>query len=181
MSIKKKTLENNINDYFIETGTYKGETTRSASDVGFREVHTIELQDRLYDESKSNLDDLIKSDKVFLYKGDSGKVLGEILSKINKKATILLDAHIDGGNYIPGVTPEIRRCPLYEELKCIKEHNIKEHTIIVDDVRILGNIGWGTEVALNLIISMIMDINKDYKISFDEGEIENDVLIAKIS
>ena len=165
MSIERKTLENNKNNnIFIETGTYKGETTRAASDVGFKEVHTIELQDRLYEESRENLSDLIDIDKVFLHKGDSR----------------ILDAHIDGGNYIPGVTPEIRKCPLYEELNCIKNHSIKNHTIIIDDVRILGKIGWGTEVLLDVIISMIMEINKDYKISFDNGEIENDVLIAKI-
>lgn len=180
MSIKKETLKNNINYYFIETGTYKGETTRCAFDNGFQEVHTIELQDRLYEDSKNNLADIIKTDKVFLHKGDSGVVLGEILSKIDKKTTILLDAHIDGGNYIEGITPDIRRCPLYDELTCIKNHSIKDHTIIVDDVRILGQIGWGTEVVLDAIISMIMEINKDYKISFDEGEIQNDVLIAKI-
>jgi hypothetical protein len=181
MSIERKTLENNKNNnIFIETGTYKGETTRAASDVGFKEVHTIELQDRLYEESRENLSDLIDINKVFLHKGDSRIILGEILSKINETTTILLDAHIDGGNYIPGVTPEIRKCPLYEELNCIKNHSIKNHTIIIDDVRILGKIGWGTEVLLDVIISMIMEINKDYKISFDNGEIENDVLIAKI-
>ncbi len=181
MSIERKTLENNKNNnIFIETGTYKGETTRVASDVGFKEVHSIELQDRLYEESIENLSDLIDIDKVFLHKGDSRIILGEILSKINEKTTILLDAHIDGGNYISGITPEIKKCPLYEELNSIKNHKIKDHTIIIDDVRILGKIGWGTEVLLDVIISMIMEINKDYKISFDNGEIENDVLIAKI-
>lgn len=69
MSIERKTFKNN--NIFIETGTYKGEITRAASDVGFNEVHTIELQDRLYEESRENLSDLIDINKVFLHKGDS--------------------------------------------------------------------------------------------------------------
>lgn len=180
MSIKKETLVNNINYFFIETGTYKGETTRAAFDVGFKEIHTIELQNQLYNESKNNLCDLIHTNRVFLHKGDSGVILEKILSRVNKKSTILLDAHIDGGNYVEGVTPRIRTCPLYDELNCIKNHHIRNHTIIIDDLRILGRVGWGTEVALDMIMSMIMDINKNYKILYDDGETINDVLIAKI-
>jgi len=180
MSITKKTLEENINKIFIETGTYKGHTSRLASEFGYNKVYTIELQERLYNESLVNLDDLIKSNKVEALLGDSANILPDIFKNINEEATILLDAHIDGGNFISGTTPNIRQCPLYDELNIIKNHHINTHTIIVDDVRILGEVGWGKEVVLDKIIEMIKTINKDYHIYYDDGEIPNDVLIAKI-
>ena len=180
MSVKKETLISNPNPFFIETGTYKGFTTRVATNSGFDKVFTIELQDYLYEESVENLTDLITLGKVEVYKGDSAKVLPTILNKINDKTTILLDAHIDDGNFISGETPNIRKCPLYEELTAIKEHKIKEHTIIIDDVRILGKIGWGNEVVIDKIIDMIKSINNSYKITYEDGDEKNDVLIAKI-
>lgn len=180
MSVKIETLENNMNQVFIETGTYKGETTSKAVDIGFNKVYTIELQDRLFEESKNNLKDKIEKGKIEIIKGDSSEVLPEILKKVDVSSTILLDAHIDGGNFINGITPNIKWCPLYNELKAIKEHHINTHTILVDDVRILGNIGWGKEVVLDEIINIIKDINPNYIISYDDGEVKNDVLVAKL-
>lgn len=180
MSVQKETLEKYINRSLIETGTYLGLTTKLCSNIGFDKVYSIELQERLYEKSKKNLKDCIDNNKIELYKGDSGILLGEILNKIDHKTTILLDAHIDGGNFIPGVTPNIHKCPLYKELQSIKNHQIKDHTIIIDDVRILGTVGWGLEVVLDKIIELLKDINPNYNISYEDGETKNDVLIAKL-
>jgi hypothetical protein len=150
--------------------------------LGFNKVHTIELQDYLYVESCNNLKDLIDNNTVEIHKGDSGVILPKILKGIDKPCTILLDAHIDGGNYKNGVTPNIRKCPLYDELNSIRNHHIKNHTILIDDVRILGKIThpWGKEVMIDKIIRMLKDINEDYIITYDDGIEKNDVLIAKI-
>ena len=180
MSVRKETLEENINQSLIETGTYLGSTTKLCSDMGFDKVYSIELQDRLYEKSNNNLKEYINSGKIELYKGDSGVLLGEILNKIEHRTTILLDAHIDGGNFVRGVTPNIHKCPLYKELESIKNHQIKDHTIIIDDVRILGEIGWGLEVVLDKIIEIVKSINPKYNITYADGETKNDVLIAKL-
>ena len=93
-----------------------------------------------------------------------------MLNLVDSPALFWLDGHVDGVN---------ADC-LWDELEHIKNHTIKTHTIIVDDVRILGKEGWGTEVVLDKIIGLIKEINPDYTISYDDGECENDVLIAKV-
>lgn len=180
MSVKLETIKNNMSPYMIETGTYEGNTTKKCIQLGFEKIFTIELQSRLYETSILNLKEYIDNGKVEALLGDSSEKLPKILTRLDRQCTILLDAHIDGGNYISGITPEIHRCPLYNELIAIKEHKINTHIIIIDDVRILGKEGWGTEVVLDKIIELIKSINPDYTITFDDGECENDVLIAKI-
>jgi len=164
----------------IETGTYEGRTTKGAVDIGFQKVYTIELQDRLYEEVTKKLDSYIKNGSVEIYKGDSREVLPKILQKIKEPSTILLDAHLDEGNYISGVSAEMEKCPLYDELEAIKNHPIKSHIILIDDVRIIGKIGWGKEVLLDILIKKIKEINENYNITYDTGAIESDILVAKI-
>jgi predicted O-methyltransferase YrrM len=61
---------------FIETGTYLGETTLAMADV-FDHCYTIEYDRSLYDRAN-----VIFSDRknITLYHGDSGKLLGSILT-----------------------------------------------------------------------------------------------------
>lgn len=167
-------------DIFFETGTYKGATTRMASDIGFEKVITVKLQKYLHEEAKSLSSDYKNID---FYLGDSPSIMIDILSNIdeNKIITFWLDAHIDPGNYIEGETPDIRKCPLYEELEAIKSLRRKDHIILVDDIRAFTkNYGWGHDLILSEFIDKIKEINPNYKISFIDGEIENDILVARI-
>lgn len=167
-------------DIFFETGTYKGATARMASDMGFKKVITVELQKYLYDEAKL-LSNNYKN--IEFYLGDSPSIIDKTLSNLDEKETITfwLDAHIDPGNYIHGETPEIRKCPLYEELESIKLLKRNDHTILVDDIRAFTkNNGWGHDLIVSELIEKIKEINPNYKISFIDGEIENDILVANI-
>jgi len=182
MSVNKEVLRKYKKNILIETGTYMGMTTKGAiEELGYEKVYTIELQDYLYQISLGNLSHLITENKVVAIKGNSNEKLGEILAEINEPVTILLDAHIDGGNFVPNVTPDVNWCPLYEELEIIKNHHIKTHTILVDDVRIIGKIGWGSNVFIERIINMIKEINPGYQITYEEGETPEDVLVANIN
>jgi len=182
MSVNSKVLRKYKKNILIETGTYMGMTTKVAiEELGYDKVYTIELQDYLYQISLGNLSHLITENKVVVIKGNSNEKLGEILSEINEPVTILLDAHIDGGNFVPNVTPDVNWCPLYEELEIIKNHHIKTHTILVDDVRIIGKIGWGSNVFIERIINMIKEVNPEYQITYEEGETPEDVLVANIN
>lgn len=136
-------LNDFVSDVFIETGTYHGNTARAAKDAGFKKVVTIELQDYLYEISKAKS----AGYDIQFEKGDSIEVLKKVLPTIEGSITFWLDAHIDGGNYVPGITPEIRPCPLYEELDLIKNLERNDHTILIDDMRILGKLGWGLEIG----------------------------------
>ena len=101
--------------------------------------------------------------------GDSGIVMPEILKNIDEKITFWLDGH------------EFYKIPLINELESIKNHKIKGHTILIDDVRMLTRPEWNN-IGLESIISKIKEIDERYEISFvDSVNGKNDILIAKIN
>ena len=167
-----------ISDVFFETGTYLGHTARKAKGVGYKRVITVELQERLYKESIESSKDY----DIEFHLGDSPALMKELLPNVDGKITFWLDAHIDGGNYIPGVTPNVRQCPLYEELEIIKSLPRRDHNILIDDMRIIGKIGWGVGTVKEVLIEKIYEINPSYKIRYmiGEGDIENDILVATL-
>jgi hypothetical protein len=170
-------LKNYINDIFIETGTYYGETAKIATNLGFKKVITIELQDHLQKIAKEKCNNL----KIDFHLGDSPIILSEILPKIDSKITFWLDAHMDGCNIIPNVTPDIRKCPLIEELSVIKNHHRNDHTIIIDDVRLFSVNGcWGENITISNIIETIKNINSNYKISYIDGYVSDDIIVAQL-
>lgn len=165
-------------DIFFETGTYQGYMARIASEIGFNRVITVELQRYLYDQARS-----LSSDyhNIEFFLGDSPTIIKEVLTGIDETKTITfwLDAHIDPGNFVAGQTPDIRKCPLYDEINAIKMLKRNDYTILIDDLRIFTNDNsWG--VNLQELIDSIKQINSQYKITFIDGEVENDVLVAKV-
>lgn len=179
MSFKdvKTQLSHFITDTFIETGTYHGETAIIASNLGFKQVISIELQPHLL----SIAIDLSKGHNIEFYLGDSPTVLKKLLPLIDTKITFWLDAHIDDCNIIPNITPDIRKCPLLEELEIISNSKRNDHTILIDDIRIFGmkNV-WGEKLTLQTIINELYKINPNYNISFIDGYTNNDIIVAKI-
>jgi hypothetical protein len=81
--------------------------------------------------------------------GDSRVCVKEILKKVDQKACFWLDAHAEGG----GV-------PTMEELDMIKDHPIKDHTIVIDDIPIYFS---GSQEELK---ARILDINPEYKFTY---------------
>ena len=115
--------------------------------------------------------------EINLYLGDSATALKEILNKVDEPSTFWLDGH---GGY-PGAGSGIKNCPLYEELDAIKNHHIKNHIIMIDDLRIIKNGSWGTsDVNLEGVMNKLKEINPSYEFSYEDGFIENDCLVAKI-
>lgn len=179
MSFKdtKTQLSQFVTDTFIETGTYYGETAIIASNLGFKNIISIELQPHLLSIAR----DLSKGHNIKFYLGDSPTILEEILPQIDTRITFWLDAHIDAGNLIPGVTPEIRKCPLIEELRIISKLKRNDHIILIDDVRLFGEKeNWGHQLTLQSIIDELYKINSNYKISFIDGYIYDDIIVASI-
>lgn len=172
----------NLSDFvFVETGTYIGDSALAASHLGFKKVYTIELQMYLYKQAKSKLASQICSGKVEIILGDSKEMLPHILDNHpNDRFVFWLDAHIDGGNYRAGVTPNIESCPLYSELQTISRHSRKDHIIIIDDLRIIGTEGWGIGVNKEGLIERIMSISSSYNIHFENGVKADDIMVASI-
>jgi hypothetical protein len=186
-------LQQYISPIFFETGTFLGGGVRTALRNGFSKVITIELQQYLYDQCVNGDptdrgEDLVKEiaeGKVDIHLGDTRTIMWDLIKDIDDRITFWLDAHVDGGNYRQGQTPNVKPCPLYDEIQIIKNHKRKDHIILIDDLRIMGNdyssgYGWGYDTNINSIKKMISEINPDYKFRYEDGEIPNDILVAYI-
>ena len=160
------------NDYFVETGTYEGDTTEFALNNGFKNVYSIELSDVFY---YNCIKRFIYNPNVKIFKGNSRYDLYKMISNINSQITFWLDGHWSGVPNV-GCDKELL-CPVLYELEQIKNHHIKTHTIMVDDIRLMD--GTHFEVRIHQIESKILEINPKYKFKYysDQHAID-DVLVA---
>jgi hypothetical protein len=129
------TLKEKLNiNTFIETGTFKAETSLWASD-NFNQVYSIEAYYPLHERAKKISEH--KTNLTFIF-GDSGEQLEKLLNQITEQSIIWLDAHWCGGAKIEdlGTTKE---CPIKEELAAIKAHN-HNHIIMIDDAKFFTGI-----------------------------------------
>ena len=161
------------NPVFLETGSFMGDGIQQALDAGFNRVISIELSDKYYDICKVRFNN---NPRVSIYKGDSYKILPEIILQIDEKITFWLDGHHSCGDTALGDY----WAPLMQELDSIKNHHIKKHTILIDDMRCwkLPNPVHGFDESD--IIKKLKEINPDYKLIFIEGEEPEDILVAVI-
>ena len=105
----------------VETGTWKGETTRFLSSC-FDEVHTIEISDEHY---KNAIETLKDRPNVHLHLGSSEKVMHEILPALSSKRTIFyLDAHWN------------EYWPLLDELEEIGKTHKDNCIVVIDDFKV---------------------------------------------
>ena len=144
---------------FIETGTHIGITTRMAVQLGYKKIYTIELADHFYKKAVEDFKDVKSVSPIF---GDSAVEIPELLKVITEPCLFWLDGHWSDGDSALGPVP----VPLYQELEAIAKHRIKNHTILVDDTRLMGT-EWSIE--LDKVKELLLDINKDYKLSFEDG------------
>ena len=166
-----------LNPVFIETGSYAGWGIEAAVTAGFEKIHSIEVNDYFYQICRKKF---ANQKNVNLYCGDSILILPQLLQEIDERCTFWLDAHyMSDPNTAGGIMP----VPLMEELKIIKQHKIKDNTIIIDDIRLLRNheAEWvDLPYGVSDVEVFIYSINPDYKITYAFGEAEDDILIAEI-
>jgi hypothetical protein len=111
--------------HFVETGTFRGNTTRWAA-AHFERVTTVEAQDGFYREACAALADL---NNVSVLKGDSAEKLHEVVAGLDGPALFWLDAH-SGGGYFAAED----YCPLLGELEAINLSS-QQHVVFIDDAR----------------------------------------------
>ena len=119
---------------WIETGTYKGETTEFLSTICER-VYSIEAQEALYHSAKKRLS---YKNNIHLVLGTSEECLENVINSIkNDKVSFWLDAHFSKGGTFEGS----KHCPVLEELDVIKKHLSKfnEINILIDDFSNFNN------------------------------------------
>lgn len=169
-----------LSNVFVETGSYMGHGIDYALQAGFRNIYSIELSTKYFEfcinkystwETVKKDPDLVVYTKegmfINLVRGDSGIILYDVISKIDKKITFWLDGHYSGGDTAMGISAS----PIFLELDSIKKHTLKNHTILVDDLR---------DLNVPPILDKIKEINPSYRFIYEEGIIPNDVLSAVI-
>jgi hypothetical protein len=179
MTISKSVLSKykEKSNVFIETGTHIGLTTQVALDLGFNKIYTIELAEHFY---KNAVKKFEKSPQVICIFGDSAHQLKNILGNLEESAVFWLDGHWSMGDTAKGDFA----VPIYEELNIIMNSKIKNHTILIDDCRLMGDVEelvteW-SGISLDKIKDILYCINPKYKIYFEDGYIPNDILVAKL-
>lgn len=160
------------NACFVETGSYLGEGIQWALDAGFSQIISIELEPSLHEYCKKQFSQF---QSVHLVHGDTSFVLHDVIKDIHTPITFWLDAHYSGISTAKGNSYS----PILLELEAIKMHPIKNHTILIDDVRLMGTYEFDF-VTLDQIINKIKDINPNYQLSFLNGYVENDILVAQV-
>ena len=170
-----------INNTFVETGTFQGETVNLVMNSlpQCTNIISIELSNVFYDRCVKQF---ASNPSVSIYNANSKYDLYNIIQNIESPITFWLDSHWSG---TPNITCDAETiCPILEELEQIKRHPIKTHTIMIDDIRLMNssnNPYEGFPVSLDEIIDIIYEINPNYKIKFyDDYTSKNDILVAYV-
>ncbi len=111
----------------IETGTFRGEMVDACAAL-FKQIYSIELSKELFREASKRFS---HQKHISIIQGDSGKILPEILLKINEPCLFWLDGHYSGGVTAKGD----KGTPVLQEVMCILNHPIDRHIILIDDAR----------------------------------------------
>lgn len=175
-------------DFFIETGTFLGDTLMAVSPC-FKQNWSVEAQSDFFEAVSFRFSSGVR-ENVELLKGESPDVLQTVFSKLdqrpekNKKSIIFLDAHFSGtidgelsSKHVTHNSKKYGKCPLVNELDTISKHSTKDHLILIDDMRNLNpktdaKDEWPTSLE---IFTALKNINPDYQLVY---AIELDMLIA---
>lgn len=126
---------NLLNDVFVETGTFQGETLAQAVNAGFKEIHTIDVVQKYCDQAKIRFKDY---ENLHCHCGTSPDILSEILDG-KKSTTFWLDAHYQN-NADFETCEKYGQCPVLEELKVIFSIEWQARIVIlIDDSHMFRN------------------------------------------
>lgn len=157
---------------FIETGTYLGQAVEMArrSKLEFTKILSIEINHQLAEKAKKGFD---FDDRIEIIEGDSVEKIAEICQTLDEPAVFWLDAHasgpLPGGKYGPS--------PLLQELEAIKNTGRKDHTIFIDDRRLMGTAEWGgiSEESIMKAAHACYE-GVDVMVKYLNGEVAEDVI-----
>jgi len=165
--IKIKTLKKLAKqaDFFIETGSYMGDMI-FAMRGQFKKLYSIELDPILHKKASKRFEE---NHNIQILKGDSSKVLGDLLPNIHEKALFWLDGH-----YSEGVTARGELVtPIVKELELISQHiaqNNLNHIVAIDDAHLfVGEDDYPTISEINFFVKSNFD---NYKV-----KLENNIII----
>jgi hypothetical protein len=143
---------------FVETGTREGNTVALALELGITKIYTIELDHFRVIKARERF---AGQSGVEIFHGSSDEILPTILKELIKPAVFWLDAHGFG-------------TVLMEELKLLAQAPCRQHTLLVDDVRLFPR--W--KLTLDEVKRRILDINRNYTLHMEDGFTKEDILVA---
>lgn len=149
------------NSVLVETGTYLGDMVE-AQRGRFDRVFSIELGDKLYERARKRFR---RERKITIVHGDSGKVLPEVMARIDRPAIFWLDGHYSSGITVKGD----KECPIFEELDAIFNSPADNHILLIDDARCFD--GSGDYPTLSALDSYVTGKDPRYRMS-----VENDII-----
>lgn len=117
-------------DVFVETGTFLGDMIEAVRGR-FDEVHSIELDGKLHRRAKRRF---ANASNVHLHEGDSGRVLPDLVAKLDRPALFWLDAHWSRGVTARGDLDT----PINSELAAVLDQDVLQHLVLIDDARLFG-------------------------------------------
>lgn len=167
------------NRVFVETGTYRGDAVQLAHEAGYEQIYTIDIDPEattfIYNRFNMPANEVFAK-KIHPVAGDSAVMLREVLKFITEPCTFWLDSHWQQMDTEPrGANP----FPLLKELAQIKEHGIKEHTILIDDFLMMTHPNV-TQWTRKMIEDGVHRINRDYKIEYLPNPIINNLMAAYV-
>ena len=173
---KEVLLKHKKNNVFVETGTLWGDGVAVALECGYNKVISIEIDPDRVAANSERFADEIADGRVELVEGDTFDVFEGIVEGLDEPATFWLDAHWDND----GAPIGEYKCPLPFELDTIAKSDIRTHTLMIDDRRLFGDKGstWGNTIDESAIYEQVTAINKSYFISYEDGHVEKDVIVA---
>ncbi len=151
---------------FIETGTFTGDGIQRALDAGFEKVYSCDINNEYVENAKIKYE----NKNVVVENLESKLFLEKVLSKIDERVVIFLDAHSmphdmydeQRGFGSDTVKEGLGPCPLLNELEIIKNHHIKNHIILIDDFQCFNT--WMFEdLEFDDVNDFLLSINPKYK------------------
>ena len=166
-------LANEYNsEYFVETGTYMGETVTGISPL-FKHCWSIEASEIHYGFSLYRLSPPLRTN-VSLFFGESQIELPGVLDLVKKEGDSInkpnnliffLDAHFSGGDgQIVTFKSESGPCPTLKELEAIRDSGINQSIILIDDFSSFGvSKGYPSDSD---VIDVVKQINPNYRMVY---------------
>lgn len=145
---------------FVETGTYKGDTTASQIPF-FNKLITIEVDKTLFENAQKRFAD---EPKVQVMHGDSGAVLKDLVPGLKEPALFWLDGHFSASNTGYGA----KFTPVVEELQVILR-DAPEHIVLIDDARLFT--GEDDYPRLESLEVLVQTLRSSYSIT-----VEHDII-----
>lgn len=142
----------------MKTGTFLGATTAEMR-KHFQQLYTIELSHELYSRANAMFS---KYANVKTLHGDSGKVLFDVVKKINATVLFWLDGHYSGGISTRGDIA----CPIFKEPEAVFQLENIEYVIMIDDARCFSN-PFETNYPSIEILEKYVNENSPLKMSLD--------------